>query len=310
MNIFMDRVDFYSSAGPHWFGQKLADAFLRQNCRVTGMGENLNHVDVQLSFVQASIRLLDVPLFQRLDGIWYNSETDYKKMNEPIKETYQIADGVIFQSRFDHDFITHHFGPHDNWAIIHNGADLKYISSIKAAVGLDDFETVWCCASSWVGEPPDNEVRHVKRLNENIRFFQEHSGDRDILCVAGNTGNYENPDPAKIVFLGNLSTDELLSLYRRSKYFIHLAKQDHCPNVVVDARGAGCHIICSSSGGTREIAGPTATVIYEEDEFGFEAYPYNVESTLDFSRTIKNDYDANISINYAAKLYLDFMKGV
>lgn len=305
MNIFVDRVDFNSTAGPHWFGRKLADAFLKKGHEVSP-----NNPDVQLSFVQASVRFPGVPLFQRLDGIWYNSETDYKAMNEPIQETYKIADGVIFQSRFDHDFISHHFGHHDNWSIIHNGADLNYIRSVQPAIGLDAHETVWCCASSWIeGEPPNDEIRHIKRLNENIRYFQEHSGPRDLLCVAGDAGDYTNPDPSKILFLGNLGIDDLLSLYRRSTYFIHLAKQDHCPNVVVDARGAGCHIICSSSGGTKEIAGINATVIQEEDEFGFDAYAYNVESTLDFSNKLKNLYDSNISIEYAADLYLEFMKG-
>ena len=54
-----------------------------------------------------------------------------------------------------------------------------------------------------------------------------------------------------------------------SAAFIHLAWLDHCPNVVVDARAAACQIICSSAGGTKEIAGPSAIVI-EEDEWDFE----------------------------------------
>ena len=67
----------------------------------------------------------------------------------------------------------------------------------------------------------------------------------------------------RIFLMGDLDYISLLSLYRRSRKFIHLAYLDHCPNVVVDAQSAGCHIVCSSSGGTNEIV-HTGTVILEE----------------------------------------------
>ena len=63
----------------------------------------------------------------------------------------------------------------------------------------------------------------------------------------------------------------LLSLYKRSKYFIHLAWLDHCPNVVVDARASGLIVIGSThvpplvdivrivgQVGTRSAVGPMA----------------------------------------------------
>ena len=95
--------------------------------------------------------------------------------------------------------------------------------------------------------------------------------------------DFENPDPQKILFLGELGITNLFSLYRRSDYFIHLGRFDNCPNVVVDARAAGCQIICSSLGGTIEVAGTGATVI-EEDEWDFVSFECNVPSSLDFSR--------------------------
>ena len=89
----------------------------------------------------------------------------------------------------------------------------------------------------------------------------------------------------------------LISLYKRSKKFLHLAWLDHCPNVVVDARASGCEIVCASAGGTREIAGSNATVI-EEPEWDLSPVRLYHPPSLDFSKTFKDaqiDVDLNIS---------------
>jgi glycosyltransferase involved in cell wall biosynthesis len=145
-------------------------------------------------------------------------------------------------------------------------------------------------------------------LNENLRYFQEHSGENDILCVAGEVGNLENPNPQKIIFLGNLAVSDLISLYKRSDWLIHLASQDHCPNVVVDARASGCRIVCAYSGGTPEIAGEDAILVVDECEYGFDAWDYNVPTTLDFSRNVPGIYEVDLSMDFVADRYLEFFE--
>lgn len=298
MNILFDNVDWNSTAGPHWFGRKLA-SHLNQN----GHGINTGQDDVQLSIVMASQKREGLPLIQRLDGIYYDTAKDYVQMNAPIKATYDIADGVVFQSEWSKKLVESQFGPAKKYAIINNGTDIETIQSIPSATGLDDYDKVWSCASSWFYE--DGTQRHIKRLEENIRYFQEHSGENDILCIAGDVQLFENPDDDKIVFLGELGLTELFSLYKRSDYFIHLGRFDNCPNVVVDARAAGCHIICSSLGGTVEVAGKYATVI-EEDEWDFVPFECNVPSSLDFTYNKRNSYNKDISMEFVADRYLGF----
>ena len=104
-----------------------------------------------------------------------------------------------------------------------------------------------------------------------------------------------------------LDIPSLYSLYRASNYFIHLGRFDNCPNVVVDARAAGCHIICSSLGGTVEVAGQWSTVIVE-DEWDFKAFECNVESKINFSRVEGcNTHDKDISMDFVSNEYLKFL---
>ena len=308
MNINLENINLHSDSGPNSFGKKLIKYMSYLDVEF-----DTDRPDAYLCFIESHKNKFDAPLYQRLDGIYFNTDFDYNKQNEKIKKTYDIANGVIFQSYFNKQLISKYFGSHDNFVVIHNGADLETIEETNPMrfshgkaphISLINADNIWCCASSWEGRPH-------KRLNENIRFFFEHSDKDDVLMIAG-----EVPDDEKInfihdrvVYLGELNQEQLYSLYKGSKYFIHLAWLDHCPNVVVDARACGCKIVCSSTGGTREIAGKDAMVI-EEDEWNFEPVELYSPPPLDFSKKIENtlwNFDYNMQ-NVAIK-YLDFIKG-
>jgi len=297
MNIHLENVNLQSTSGPNHFASKL----------IKYLDATFDHdkdPDARLCFIESHRREFDnVPLFQRLDGIYFNKAQDYKKQNRNIKRTYDNADGVIFQSNFNKQLITKYFGEHKNSTVIHNGADVKYVESIKPLKGmLDDYERVWCCASSW---------RPHKRLNANIKYFLEYSSEKDCLVIAGviqpsTLRNYPLMSHPRVLYVGEINIEHLTALYKRADYFIHLAWLDHCPNVVVDARTSGCQIICSSAGGTKEIAGPDAIVI-EEDEWDFEPVKLYEPPAMDFSKKIKNNYDNDYDMRKVAKKYEDFI---
>ena len=144
--------------------------------------------------------------------------------------------------------------------------------------------------------------RPHKRLGENIRYFLEMSSEDDAMIIAGN--NYEKYyiDHPRVFYAGHLNWAQLISIYKRSKYFIHLSYLDHCPNVVVDARACGCHIVCSSSGGTKEIAGTDSTVILE-DEWDFSPIRLYHPPDMDFSKFKKGESDSEINIENVAETY-------
>jgi len=79
----------------------------------------------------------------------------------------------------------------------------------------------------------------------------------------------------------------------------------------VDARASGCNIICSSAGGTREIAGVNATII-QEDEWDFEPVELYSPPGLDFNKKTENVWNKleDVSMHNVAKRYQKFLMEV
>ena len=77
---------------------------------------------------------------------------------------------------------------------------------------------------------------------------------------------------------------------------------------MVDARASGCQIVCSSAGGTREIAGPDAIVI-EEDEWDLSPIDLYNPPKMNFSNKLDNNFwDTNIEMEKVCTRYLEFIK--
>ena len=133
-----------------------------------------------------------------------------------------------------------------------------------------------------------------------------------MLAVAGKGSGSESLNyrfNERIKFLDELDYMSLISLYKRSSTFVHLAYLDHCPNVVIDARAAGCHIICSSSGGTSEIAGTKSTIIKEEE---WDLTPLKLYSPpeIDFSNFYSQDFSSEIDMHTVSEEYIKVLKEV
>ena len=295
MNIHLENVNLNSTSGPNSFGQKLVK-YLPEGNNLS----SIDNADVRLCFIESPYSAHETPLVQRLDGIYFNDKQDYNAQNSNIKRTYKQAASIIFQSEFSKNLVTRWFGDHENYTIVHNGADIEKINSISAIENkaLDRYDNVWCCASHW---------RPHKRLSENIRYFLEHSSERDCLVVAGETSKKINHE--RIYYTGNLQHETLIALYKRSSTFIHLGRFDNCPNVVVDAPASGCHIVCASLGGTIEIAGANATVLQEEP-WDYQPLDLYNPPNLDFSKKQKNVWNIDINMKKVAEKYVTILKSV
>jgi glycosyltransferase involved in cell wall biosynthesis len=287
MKILLENINPHSNSGPNSFAKKLTP-------HLNNLGHSLvteGDADASLCFIE-SHREPQQPRLLRLDGIYFNTAQDYENLNKTIRKTYNQSKGVVFQSKFNRELITRYFGEHPNTTVIHNGADEATIADTPPLTNTK-FNNIWSCAASW---------RPHKRLNENIRYFMEHKADGDVLIVAGDVNPQDRISDPNVAYMGQLTQQQLFSLYKASTNFLHLAWLDHCPNVVVDARACGCHIICSTAGGTREIAGLNSTLI-EEPTWNFEPIELYKPPSMDFSKKINNTEESCYNMSNVAKKY-------
>ena len=303
MKIFTHNFNPSSNSGPNKFTRTLFNQLIKDNKIALSSQEE---ADVEFCLIQQQVHKVK-PMVLRLDGIWFNSDQDYNRQNAPINFSYQNADAVIFQSEFNKKLTERWFGEHKNSHVIHNAADSGLIRAANANFWDAKFgkdTEVWSCASSW---------RPHKRLNENIRYFLEFAPKDAILAVAGKSSDSEKLNHRfneRIKFLHELDYISLLSLYKRSSTFVHLAYLDHCPNVVVDAQAAGCKIICSSTGGTKEIV--SNGIVIHEKEWDFKPTKLYSPPEIDFSKIFRkrpNEEDSKNIVNCSEK-YFNVMKGI
>ena len=302
MKIFAHNFNPESNSGPNKFTRQLFKNMQKEHD--VSYTNNQQEADVEFCLIQQVTHKVK-PMVLRLDGIWFNSEQNYKEQNRIIEFSYNNANAVIFQSEFNKKLTESWFGKHKNSYVIHNAADMKQIERANPAFWNNTFgkdTEVWSCASSW---------RPHKRLNENIRYFLEFAPKDAILAVAGKGSaserlNYRSNN--RIKFLDELDYMSLLSLYKRSSTFVHLAYLDHCPNVVVDAQAADCRIICSSTGGTSEIIEKGTIVL--ESEWDFKPCKLYQPPALKFNSFNHFSMSKNRDIVKCAKKYCGIFKSI
>ena len=296
MRILLDNVNVNSSSGPNSFGRRL----IIESQKIGHiMGPDVFDPDIQLSFIMATQKKAKMAL--RLDGIYFNSQQDWERLNTPIKHSFDQAELVVYQSNFNQNLTERYFGVAKKSVVINNGTCLQTIGAIPKLnhPELDKYSEAWSCASSW---------RPHKRLKENIGYFLEKSPEDSCLVVAG-----ENPDHVvkhpRILYAGQLSWEQCVALYKRSSTFLHLAFLDHCPNVVVDARAAGCKLIVASSGGTKEIAGPNSVVVEDHD---WDLSPLDLYSPppLDYSKQKTNEIISDVDIVNVSRRYIEALESI
>ncbi len=300
MKVFTHNFNPESNSGPNKFTRTLFKSLVEKD-NVTF--SNQEEADVEFCLIQQQLPKVK-PMLLRLDGIWFNSEQEYNKQNAIIHYSYNNADAVVFQSQFNKKLVEAWFGIHKNSHVINNASDSRLINSANKRFWDKRFgknTEVWSCASSW---------RPHKRLNENIRYFLEFAPKDAIFAIAGAIGMDDAkaiiPNDKRIILMGELDYMSLLSLYRRSSTFVHLAYLDHCPNVVVDAQSSGCQIVCSSTGGTKEVVNDGILII--EDEWDFKPIALYRPPPMDFSKSVKIKTNNRNNFQKCVSKYFNIMK--
>lgn len=271
--IHFSNVNFGSSSGPNTFAHRLASELVKRGYEVVDHNHNY---DVFLCFIEpASTPKEGCRFIHRLDGIWFKPD-QYETHNKKIKWAYQNSDHVIWQSNFDKNMTVKHWGEPKKGSVIHNGIAQKISIDLHPEIEKirNKFDRIFVCSASW---------HRQKRLKENIDFYKKNRLENDALLILGN-----NPDSHShgdnIFYLGHLHHELCLQIYSIASWFLHLAWLDHCPNVVVEALSQGCPVICTDSGGTKEIVGENGVIIKESKPYNFELTDYDNPYELDIKK--------------------------
>lgn len=259
------------------------------------------------------------PIVQRLDGIYYDSDTHYNQRNTQISATHAFAAGIIYQSEYckaaGEYYLKARKGPH---RVIYNGIE-----------------------PGWAGKRNPSKVptivvsakwRRHKRLPEILKLFKMY---KDIfpqaeLLVMGDLRGSSRPDSVRgVKYLGHISHDAMRQYFQGSWFSIHLSKRDACPNSTVEAIGAGVPVITTNAcgGGTEMCEMTPGCLVVEGDKWSIKPAPhyrneYNVLNKQLHNRILKAMVNITeqgpqtvippeqLTAKYMAEQYVSFMRSL
>jgi len=201
---------------------------------------DIKNANIQLSYVHFS-QITKLPKIVRIDGIYYDSETNYKSRNHIISQAHSIADGIIYQSNFSSIMVPHYLEKRKESSkikVIYNGIDRDWVGN--HIENPKNFNIV--VSAIW---------RRHKRLNEIIKIFLEFVKTHNaILHVLGSLDRESNVySHPKICYYKHVDYNKMKSIFTRANVSLHLSKRDSCPNTVIETIGAGIPVITTNACG-------------------------------------------------------------
>ena len=218
---------------------------------------DIKNADVRLSVIKIESKY-KIPTLLRLDGVYYDLDVNYKKMNIEISQSHKIANAVVYQSYLSGRMCEKYLAKRntDIIDIIPNG--IEDWNSFEKHEGIN---IVSC--SKW---------RRPKRLEEILEVFKTFNfrfpnsklhiigpmkrGARDILNK-------------NVIYHGRLNEENIKSLYKTCDIYLHLCKKDSSPSSVVEAISSGIPVVTTNvCGGAAEMSEITegCKIVFEEKE--------------------------------------------
>lgn len=231
-------------------------------------------------------------IVHRLDGLRKIYAGIESCMDKVQLECIKYADFVIFQSENSLRCFQGQGFSKENFAVIHNGVN-QDIFNFTGRTFWDGKRRIKVFSCSWSSNP-----------NKGHQMIAEASLlDSVDVYFAGNWA--KGVDPKKVKLVPTQEASRLAWYYRNCDLLLYPAKNETCPNTVLEALSCGLPVIYDASGGTPEVAAPYGVVLGDLKQSIFEAR----EKYYLLIENIKRDYN-KFSIESAAQKYMDVFKKV
>lgn len=252
----------------------------------------------------------------RLGPAHINTSFPYKRLNLEKWQSVKAANAIVYQSQYSKAVCEKFIGkPNVPTAVIFNGIDVEKMMSVEPHVS--EFKhNIMASTRVWLPQ---------KRLKQIVKAFHLADIPDSCLWVCGDVGKYKKYKANNIKMLGVLPFKSLASLYRMADVFVHIVYLDACPNSVVEAMAAGCNIVCSDQGGTKELLTSANTDFCVTDkEYDFKPIDLNkppklnvlrladaIENKVEYAGERDGPEDPHrIDIDTIAKKYIKFFESI
>lgn len=328
--------DVRGLGGPASFHQKFVSGLQKRNIEVS---YDLTRKDLKAVLVIAGSRQLGllgdvknqgIPIVQRLDGMnWVHRRkfTGLKhflrsEVNNWILKTirHNLADRIIYQSRFSQDWWQKQYGLVDKPAkVVYNGIDLDLYRP--------------------TGNPPDfsDEFRlmtvegHLKNGLEiglvnavqALKYWTDYRGHAIKLTVAGDVPlpvreKIHAMLPGRINWLGILPRESIPVELHRSHLFFSVELNPPCPNSIIEALACGLPVLAFNSGSICELVDETSggimpynTDVWKLEQADGSSLPETGNRVLDdlpaYRQNARKRAEALFKLDDMVEGYLDFL---
>lgn len=269
--LFMNELGTGPGGGSHRWPLRRIKALLRERGPLGRPALVVRAVNLSRHAFPAGPRNLTI-------GRWHDSRTI---------GLLNLADTVIFQSQYQHQFFVAAGYVGSRYHVIHNGADRRFWREPVPPLPLNRVLRLVSVTTS-----PRQTKRHdlIARLSREADVQVRHVGAWP-----------EGLDRGRVELLGTLTSERIADLYADSHYLLHPAVKDPCPNSVFEGICAGIPVIFNSGpGSSREIVGECGLALDEEDLAGTAV---RARHSLQSLRAMVLQQRARYRIEHAAAAY-------
>lgn len=277
-----------NTGGPGVFLERLKKALLESG----NYFSNFDQSDVFLTLGNDNIKdylsskIKNKTLIWRTDGIYYEKFKYLSILINFIKNRrfyllHNISNGIVFQSQYSLDLHKRFIMmPKKKYQIIPNGIDSS-LWPLKANKKKDN-EPLKLLISG--------QFRPHKRLHEAIKltaYLNKHMCDTELTILGSGKDDYlffckqltcKLNISNKVKWLGKVHHTELNIIYVNHHLYVFPSLIDNCPNTILEAKASGLPVLCSGTGGTKELLDNDGISVNEVLPNGF--FRYNDFNTL------------------------------